>query len=124
LDRHIIHIHIPAFRIAMERANRPELRGRPVAVAPPQSDSALILSASPEAGREGVFKGMALGKAMRLCPDLTILPPNPPLLEKGCRLLAGVAARYTPIWEATGPGHVYMDITGTERLWGRAKDAV
>jgi len=123
LDRHIIHIHIPAFRIAMERANRPELRGRPVAVAPPQSDSALILSASPEAGREGVFKGMALGKAMRLCPDLTILPPNPPLLEKGCRLLAGVAARYTPIWEATGPGHVYMDITGTERLWGRAKDA-
>jgi DNA polymerase-4 len=123
LNRRIIHIHIPAFHIAIERADRPELRGRPVAVAPPQSDRALILSASPEAGQEGVFKGMALGKAMRLCPDLTVLPPNPPLLEKGCRLLAGMAARYTPIWEASGPGHMYMDVTGTERLWGRAKDA-
>ena len=123
MDRHIIHIHIPAFSISLERLNRPELRDRPVVIAPPHSERALILSASPEARQEGIFKGMALGKAMRFCPDLTVLPPNPGLTEKGCRLLAGAAAQYTPVWEPSRPGHVYMDVTGTDRLWGRAKDA-
>jgi len=92
-------------------------------VAPPHSERGLILSVSPEARQEGVFKGMALGKAMRFCPDLTVLPPNPGLVEKGCRVLAGTASRYTPVWEPFRPGHLYMDVTGTERLWGRAKDA-
>ncbi len=123
MNRHIIHIHIPAFHIAIERVSRPELRGRPVAVSPLHSDRALVLSASIEAGREGVFKGMGLSEAMRVCPDLIVLPPNPELLEKGCRSLARVASRFTPVWEVSGPGHVYMDVTGTERLWGRAKDA-
>jgi len=31
-------------------------------------------------------------------------------------------AHYTPLWEPSRPGHIYMDITGTDRLWGRAKD--
>ena len=123
MDRQIIHIHIPAFSISLERLNRPELRDRPVVIAPPHSERALILSASPEARQEGIFKGMALGKAMRFCPDLTVLPPNPGLTEKGCRILAGAAAQYTPVWEPSRPGHVYMDVTGTDRLWGRAKDA-
>ena len=122
MTRHIIHIHISAFAIALERANRPELRGRPVVVAPHGSERAVILSESTEARREGIFKGMALSSAVKFCPELIVLPPNPCLIEKGTRLLAGMASRYTPIWEPSRPGHLYMDITGTERLWGRAKD--
>lgn len=89
---------------------------------PPQSDRALILAASSEARREGVFKGMAIGKALRFCPELKVLPPNPALVEKGSMLLARAVAEYTPVWEPSKPGHVYLDVTGTERLWGRAKD--
>jgi DNA polymerase IV len=123
MSHHIIHVHIPSFPITLERVNRPELRDRPVVIAPPRSDRAIILSVSPEARKEGVFKGMGLGSALRFCPDLTVLPPNPGLLEEGCRLLSAAAARYTPLWEPARPGHVYLDVTGTERLWGRAKDA-
>lgn len=121
--RHIVHIHIVAFAITLERIGRPELRKRPVAVAPLHSDRALILSASPEARREGIFKGMPLGRAMKFCPELITLPPNPALTEKGSRVLSGLAAQYTPVWEPARPGHVYLDLTGTERLWGRVKDA-
>jgi DNA polymerase IV len=123
MQNHIVHIHIPSFPITLERVSRPELRDRPVVIAPPRSDRAIILSVSPEARKEGIFKGMGLSSALRFCPDLTVLPPNPGLLEEGCRLLSVAAARYTPIWEPARPGHVYMDVTGTERLWGRAKDA-
>jgi len=87
------------------------------------SERALILSVSPEARREGIFKGMALGKAMKFCPELTVLPPNPGLTEKASQTLTRTVARYTPLWEPSRPGHVYLDVTGTERLWGRAKDA-
>jgi len=121
--RHIIHLHIPAFPIAVERVCRPELRDRPVAVAPPHSERALIMSVSPEARREGIFKGMPLGRAIKFCPDLTVLSPNQGLTEKATQVLAGMAARYTPVWELFRPGHIYLDVTGTERLWGRAKDA-
>ena len=122
VDRNIIHVHIPAFPIAVARVSRPELRDRPVAVAPVHSERALVLYVSSEARKEGVFKGMSLGKAVKFCPRLTVLPPDPELTQKAVRVLSGVAARYTPLWEPSQPGHVYLDVTGTNRLWGRAKD--
>jgi len=122
LRRHIIHLHIPSFPIAVARVCRPELRDRPVAVAPSHSERALILFASFEARKEGIFKGMPLSKAIKRCPGLTALPPDPGLTEKACRAMAKVVGRYTPLWEPSRPGHIYLDVTGTERLWGRAKD--
>ena len=107
----------------MARVCQPGLRDRPVVVAPPQSERALILSVSPEARKEGIFKGMPLGKAVKLCPDLTVLPPDPGLTERACQSLVKVVTQYTPLWEPSRPGHIYMDLTGTERLWGRTKDA-
>ena len=122
MDRHIIHLHIPAFPISVARVCRPELRGRPVAVAPLQTDRALLLSTSTEARREGVFRGMPLGKAVKFCPDLVVLPPDPALIARASRALDRVVSRYTPLWEPSRPGHIYLDVTGTDRLWGKAKD--
>ncbi|MBW2095662.1 MAG: DNA polymerase IV [Deltaproteobacteria bacterium] len=122
MPHHIIHIHIPAFSIAIMRVVQPKLRGRPVAVASPRSTRALILSVSPEAEREGVRKGMPLVKAVARCPDLTVINPDPGLVARANRELCRIAAWYTPIWEPFRPGHVYLDLTGTGRLWGEAKD--
>jgi len=123
LLRHIIHLHIPAFAIAVARVCEPGLRERPVALAPLHSERALILSSSYEARREGVYRGMPLRKAIRFCPDLRVIPPDLGLTERAWRELIRVATQYTPLWEPFRPGHVYLDMTGTERLWGRAKDA-
>lgn len=121
-NRHIIHIHIPAFSIAVERVCCPGLRERPVVVAPLHSDRAVILSASSEARQEGIFKGMPLGRAVKFYPGLIVLPPNPSLTERASKVLIKKASQYTPLWEPARPGHIYMDLTGTERLWGQAKD--
>jgi len=122
VHRHIIHFHIPALPIAVARISRSELRERPVVVATPRSERSLILSVSHEARSEGVFKGMPLGKAKKLCPGLTILPPDPRVMEEACQNLARSAARYTPLYESSRPGHIYLDLTGTQRLWGKTKD--
>ena len=120
--RQIIHLHIAAFPIAVARISQPSLRDRPVAVAPLQSDRSVVLSVSSEARREGVFKGMPLLKAMKRCPGLKVLPPDPEAAEKACRNLEQAAARYTPLWEPSKPGHLYLDLTGAERLWGPARN--
>ena len=122
MQRHIIHLHIPSFSISVARVCSPALRDRPVAVAPPQSERALILSVSPEARKEGVFKGMPLSKAMKQCPGLTALPPDPGLTERACKAMTRVVGQYTPLWEPSRPGHIYLDVTGTDRLWGKARD--
>lgn len=122
MNRSIIHIHIPSFPIAVAQVCRPELRGRPVVVAPPLSDRALVLWLSPEARKEGVFRGMSLAKAVRQCPKLRVLAPDPNLTERACQAMAKVVAQYTPLWEPSRPGHVYLDVTGTGRLWGKARD--
>jgi len=122
LQRHIIHFHVPSFPIAVARVCRAELRGRPVAVVPPHSERAVILSVSLEARKEGIFKGMPLSTALKQCPELIALAPDPGLTERACRAMAKVVCRYTPLWEPSRPGHIYLDVTGTERLWGHAKD--
>ncbi len=122
MERHIIHLHIPSFPIAVARVCCPELRDRPVAVAPPHSERALILSVSAEARKEGIFKGMPLSTALKRCPGLTALPPDPRLTERACQAMTKVVSQYTPLWEPSRPGHIYLDVTGTERLWGKAKD--
>jgi len=122
MPRHIIHFHVPALPIAVARISRPGLRDRPVAVAASRSGRSLVLSVSREARSEGVFKGMPLQKARARCPGLMVLPPDPAATEKACQELARAAARYTPRYEPFRPGHLYMDLTGTQRLWGRARD--
>ena len=122
MHRHIIHLHIPAFPIAVARVSRPELRERPVVVAAPRSGRSSILSVSREARNEGVFKGMPLGKAEKRCPGLTVLPPDPKVMEEACQNLVRAAARYTPLYEPSRPGHLYLDLTGTQRLWGKTRD--
>jgi DNA polymerase-4 len=121
--RHIIHFHVPALPIAVARISRPDLRDRPVVVAAARSGRSRVLSVSREARSEGIFKGMSLQKARTCCPGLTVLPPDPKAAEQVCRELARVAARYTPCYESARPGHLYLDLTGTQRLWGAAKDA-
>jgi len=121
--RNIIHIHIPAFPIEVARVVEPRLRGRPVAIAPPQSQRSLVVCTSSEARREGVFKGMPVVQAKALCPHLELLPPNPELTTRAFRALIALVRHYTPVWEPSKPGHIYLDLTGTGRLWGKPRDA-
>jgi DNA polymerase-4 len=59
---------------------------------------------------------------MKMCPELTVLPPDPELTEKASQNLVKMVSHYTPRWEPSRPGNIYLDLTGTERLWGKAKD--
>lgn len=55
---------------SVEQQDRPELRGKPVAVVPMRTDSTCAIAASYEAKRYGIKTGTKIYEARRLCPDL------------------------------------------------------
>ncbi|HEU5218053.1 MAG TPA: hypothetical protein VFU23_05305 [Gemmatimonadales bacterium] len=118
----ILFIDPPAFCATVERLVAPALRSRPLAVAPPGADRATVLALSPEAQAAGITRGMAVRRARKLCPDLVLLPPNPRLYARASRALHEILRIYAPVIEPRGYGHAFLDISGTEGLFGSAVD--
>jgi len=123
MDRSIIHLNVADFAVAVERAIDRRLAGRPVIIAPQDAARATVYDMSEEAYRAGVRKGMAFARAVRLCPDARALPPHPERYEQAMRALTERALPYSPHIEAgEADGHLFIDATGTRRLFGPPVD--
>jgi DNA polymerase-4 len=122
MARAILFIDPPAFVATVERMVAPALRSRPLAVAPPGADRATVLALSPEAQAAGVRRGMLVRQARKLCPDLILIPPNPRLYARASRALHEILRIYAPVIEPRGYGHAFLDLSGTERLFGPLAD--
>ncbi len=122
-ERSIIHLNIADFAVAVERAVDSRLRDRPVIIAPEGAARAAVYDMSEEAYRSGIRKGMALRRATRLCKDARILPPHPDRYEHTMRALLKQALPYSPLIEnGETDGHLFVDVTGTARLFGPPMD--
>jgi len=122
-NRSIIHLNVADFAVAVERAVDRRLKERPVIIAPEGAARAAVYDMSNEAYMAGIRKGMALRRAVRLCRDVQILPPHPDRYELAMRAVLKRALPYSPLIE-TGEddGHLFMDATGTSRLFGPPGD--
>ena len=123
MDRSIIHLNVADFAVAVERVVNSGLKGRPVIVAPGGSARSVVYDMSEEAYQCGVHKHMPLRAARRLCRDAFVLPPRPDRYERAMRALFKQALPYSPLVEAGDvDGHLFIDITGTSRLFGPPVD--
>jgi DNA polymerase-4 len=123
VDRSIIHINVADFAAAVERRRDRRLEGRPLVIAPEGAARATVYDMSDEAYQAGVRKGMPLGRAVRLCRDLAVRPPQPARYEQTMADLLRQALPYSPLIEpGERDGHLFVDVTGTSRLFGPAMD--
>ena len=122
MPRSILFVDPPAFCTTVEALVAPALRTRPVAVAPPGAERAVVLALSTEARRAGLERGMAVQQARKLCPDLVLIPPNPRLYARASSALLEILRAYAPVIEPRGYGHAFLDLTGTGRLFGPPVD--
>ena len=105
--RHILHMNITSFYIAVAAARQPRLRSYPVAVVTPGGVRRILLDVSQQARQAGIYRGMLLDVAKRRCPDLVLLDPNPDLYDRACAAILNEAGQYSPRVEPAGPGHAH-----------------
>jgi DNA polymerase-4 len=122
MERQIVCFGIPRFAVALARLDDPTLRTRPVAVAVAHTSRAMIHEASPEAEDAGVVPGLSVNQARQRCPSLRLVPPNPTRVAQAHHALLPFITPIAPIWESFQPGHFYLDLTGTTRLFGATCD--
>lgn len=123
MDRAIIHLNVADFAVAVERRLDRRLTGRPVIIAPAGAARATVYDMSEEAYQTGVRKGMPLGRAVRRCRDAAVRAPQPARYEQAMRDLLHQALPYSPLIEpGDQDGHLFVDVTGTSRLFGPPVD--
>lgn len=93
----------------------PSLAGKLVAVGSPPPRG-IITAAGYPARRFGVTAAMPTGQALRLCPDLLLVPPDRPLYERLHQQLREVTDRFFPLCAWTSIDEFYAETTDLQSL--------
>jgi DNA polymerase-4 len=117
---HILHVDMDAFYASIEMRDDPSLQGRPVAVGGTAEQRGVISAASYESREFGVHSAMPTAQALKLCPDLVLLPANFDRYTEESRRIMQIFRRYTPIVEPLSLDEAFLDVEGCERLHGDA----
>ncbi|MEX2237203.1 MAG: DNA polymerase IV [Dehalococcoidia bacterium] len=123
MARTILHVDLDAFYVGVEVARRPELAGKPVVVAGSSAHRGVVLSASYEARAFQIDSGMPSGRAVRLCPQATFVPPDFKAYRQASEAFMAVLKDYSPRVEPTSLDEAYIDYTGCEPIHGPARAA-
>ena len=78
----------------------------------------IILAKSIPAKKYNVQTGEPVTDAMRKCPNLVLVPPNYELYEKSSKAFMNILHKYTDKVEQYSIDEAFMDMTGTEELFG------
>jgi Nucleotidyltransferase/DNA polymerase involved in DNA repair len=105
----IVHLDADAFFVSCELALKPELRGTKCAVGGRQRG--IISSASYEARACGVYTPMPTVSALRICPDLIMLPHTAGLYSRMSRQMFELCETLTPVVQRNSIDEGYLDVT-------------
>jgi DNA polymerase IV len=114
----ILHVDMDAFFVSVELLEHPELRGKPVVVGGRPDQRGVVSAASYEARKFGIHSAMPLRTAGRLCPHAIFLDGHHEKYSEWSDRVAAILAKFSPIVEMTSIDEAYLDLSGTERLYG------
>jgi DNA polymerase-4 len=104
-----------AYFASVEQQERPELRGKPVAIAPVMSDTTSCIAASYEAKAYGIRCGTNIGEARDRCKDLHVIAARPRVYVAYHEKAKQVAERVLPVDEVHSIDEISFKLLGEER---------
>ncbi len=96
-----------------------DLRDIPSVVAGDKaSRHSIILAKSTPAKKYGIQTGEPLFQALEKCPELVIVPPDYGLYVEASRHFVEMLRQFSPLVEQYSIDEAWVDMTGTERIFG------
>ena len=120
LIRKIIHIDMDAFYASVEQQDNPALKSLPVIVGGDPEKRGVVSAASYEARVYGVHSAMPTSQAKRLCPHGIFLPVRMHRYREVSEQIFKTLQEYTPLIEPLSLDESFLDVTGSEKLFGSA----
>lgn len=115
----ILHVDLDAFFASASLLARPDLVGKPVVIGHDSSRS-VVTAATYEARKYGVYSAMPMARALRLCPNATILDPDFALYKELSHRVMAILDDTSPEVERLGIDEAFVGIAGMRRLAGGA----
>ena len=118
--RKIIHCDCDCFYAAVEMRDDPSLVGRPIAVGGRPGERGVVATCNYEARAFGVRSAMSSAHALRLCPQLLLLPPDFNRYRDASRRILAIYRDYTALVEPLSLDEAYLDVSAVDRCRGSA----
>lgn len=116
----IIHVDMDAFYASVEQRDNPALIGKPVVVGGSADGRGVVATASYEARRFGIHSAMSAAQAVRLCPNAVFIRPRMSHYVDVSRSIRAIFEQYTPVIEPLSLDEAFLDVTGSQSLFGGA----
>ncbi len=114
----IFHVDMDAFFVSVEELYDPSLKGKAVVVGGRADERGVVAAASYEARKFGVHSAMPLRTAAKMCPHAIFLDGRPERYRQESVRVHAVLQEFSPLVEMASIDEAYLDMTGTERLYG------
>jgi len=120
--RCIIHLDLDAFFASVEELLDPSIAGQPILVGGDPDKRGVVSSASYAARKYGVHSAMPMAQALHLCPQAILRHGHHKEYASYSKRVMAILAEYTPSLEPISIDEAFLDVTGTERLFGPADE--
>lgn len=107
-----------AFFVSVEELFDPSLKGKAVVVGGQRDERGVVSAASYEARKFGVHSAMPLRTAAKLCPHAIFVDGHMERYRECSEKVREVLQSFTPAVEMASIDEAYLDMTGTDRLFG------
>ena len=118
--RKIIHIDMDCFYAAVEMRDNPDLVNVPIAIGGSATRRGVISTCNYPARKFGVRSAMATAHALKLCPDLVLVPGRMNLYGEVSKQIRGIFERYTDKIEPLSLDEAYLDVSDSSMFGGSA----
>lgn len=111
-----------SFYASIEKAARPDLQDKPVAVGDPSRRSGIILAACLTAKERGVTTAERVGEALAKCPDLVVIRPRMQTYITISLLITEIFESFTDQVEPYSIDEQFLDVTNSIAYFGSPEE--